>query len=107
IYVFTNARSRIEERQRRTADSFLGRGSTATWIRHRAIDRAAFARRASIQCGVALSPALSLGKARVDPGTLGRAGGAAATPVLSADRGRQTSLSVPTRRLAGVRRRHQ
>ena len=77
IYVITTygnaiAGSGTEERKRGTVGPVVAGGSAAPWLRNWAINPIAFARRATIQRGLALSAPLPIGKAWLDSWALGR-----------------------------------
>src|SRR5262249_48969537 len=102
-----HARSGIEERKRRTADSLAGATPATPRLRNLQADRTAFERGAALQCGLALPVALPVGKTGLDLWALGGKSGAKTAAFLSPD-GRGPKSSAPASAgLAGLRRSHQ
>src|SRR5215468_5025157 len=106
-YQFSKIRPRVEEGRRRIARPVFVGGPPAPWLRGPQVDRGALGRRAEVQRRLALSPALSAGKARLDRRPLGGESRATAAAFLQIDEGRKEGAGRATRHLGVICGRHQ
>src|SRR5215510_12383399 len=106
-YQFSKIRPRVEEGQRRIARPVFVGGPPAPWLRGPQVNRGAFGRSAEVQRRLALSPALSAGKAGLDRRPLGGESRATAATFLQIDERRQEGAGRATQHLGVICGRHQ
>src|SRR5215471_6649556 len=97
----------MEERQRRVANSLLGRSKTAPRLRNQQVNRATLRGNGPFPRGLALPLALPPRTAGLDSRTMGRKKRAAPPSLLSSDPSGAKGSRLTTSRLARIRRRNQ
>src|SRR5215813_13610758 len=106
-YQFSKIRPRVEEGRRRIARPVFVGGPPAPWLRGPQVNRGALGRRAEVQRRLALSPALSAGKARLDRRPVGGESRGAAATFLQIDERRQEGAGRAAQHLGVICGRHQ